>query len=157
MGIKCVGNVKSVESEVYVDVYILTICGLSSACLYDNLWCTQWRPCTCGTLKFSTVSSCIDTVWLVVVAISGWHSCVEDVLIVSYLPIWAGVGTTHGAAGTHSALGVTTSCAIPPSSSPPASRPCTSEHDFGAQILYISLIRLAPILGQASVLVISIK
>ena len=158
MGIKCVGNVKSVESEVYVDVYILTICGLSSACLYDNLWCTQWRPCTWGTLKFSTVSS--RYCWQCVVgccAILGWHSCVEDVLIVSYLPIWAGVGTTHGVAGTHSALRVTTSCAIPPSSSPPASRPCTIENDFDAQILYIPLIRLAPILGQASVLVISIK
>ena len=57
MGIKCVGNVKSVESEVYVDVYILTICGLSSACLYDNLWYIQCRTCTCRTLKFSTVSS----------------------------------------------------------------------------------------------------
>ena len=51
MGIKCVGNVKSVESEVYVDVYILTICGLSSACLYDNLWYIQCRTCTCGTVS----------------------------------------------------------------------------------------------------------
>ena len=43
--IKCVKNLKSLECEVYVDVYILTICGLSPPC---SPWSCLCNAGDCG-------------------------------------------------------------------------------------------------------------